>query len=135
MSTPTMPAGIATVTLTGRYLRPDGTPLKGTVTVAAPSLVTLPGADTISAGAATVTLDTTGAFSVVLISTDQMDMQPTDWAYWVTEKFQDIASRSYAIRLPADVPMVSIADIAPSDPSTGQYVLVPGPTGRRGRAS
>lgn len=129
-----MPAGIATVTLTGRYLRPDGSPLKGTVTIAAPSLVTLPGADTISAGAATVTLDTTGAFSVLLISTDQMDMQPTDWAYWITEKFQDIASRSYAIRLPADVPVVSIADIAPSDPSTGQYVLVPGPTGPAGKS-
>ncbi|WP_327379436.1 glycerophosphodiester phosphodiesterase [Streptomyces sp. NBC_01212] len=71
---------------------------------------------------------------MVLISTDQMDMQPTDWAYWVTEKFQDIASRSYAIRLPADVPMVSIADIAPSDPSTGQYVLVPGPTGPAGKS-
>ncbi|WP_405927908.1 glycerophosphodiester phosphodiesterase [Streptomyces griseus] len=129
-----MPPGIATVTLTGRYLRPDGTPLTGTVTIAAPSLVTLPGADTISAGAATVTLDNTGAFSVLLISTDQMDMQPTDWAYQITEKFQDIASRSYAIRLPADVPVVSIADIAPSDPSTGQYILVPGPTGPAGKS-
>lgn len=129
-----MPAGIATVTLTGRYLRPDGTPLKGTVTIAAPSLVTLPGADTISAGAATVTLDTTGAFSVLLISTDQMDMQPTGWAYQITEKFQDIATRSYAIQLPASVPVVSIADIAPSDPSQGQYVLVPGPEGPAGKS-
>lgn len=128
----TMPAGIATVTLTGRYLHPDGSPLKGTVTIAAPSLVTLPGADTISAGSATVTLDTTGAFSVLLIATDQMDMQPTDWAYQVSEKFTDIAARTYAIRLPAAVPVVSIADIAPSDPSTGQYVLVPGPTGPAG---
>ncbi|MGP3750884.1 glycerophosphodiester phosphodiesterase [Streptomyces sp. IBSNAI001] len=127
-----MPAGIATVTLTGRYLRPDGTPLKGTVTIAAPSLVTLPGADTISAGSASVTLDATGAFSVLLIATDQMDMQPTDWAYQVSEKFTDIAARTYAIRLPAAVPIVSIADIAPSDPSTGQYVLVPGPTGPAG---
>lgn len=128
----TMPAGIATVTLTGRYLRPDGTPLKGTVTIAAPSLVTLPGADTISAGSASVTLDATGAFSVLLIATDQMDMQPTDWAYQVSEKFTDIAARTYAIRLPSAVPIVSIADIAPSDPSTGQYVLVPGPTGPAG---
>lgn len=128
----TMPAGIATVTLTGRYLRPDGTPLKGTVTIAAPSLVTLPGADTISAGSATATLDATGGFAMTLIATDQMDMQPTDWAYQVSEKFTDIAARTYAIRLPAAVPTVSIADIAPSDPSTGQYVLVPGPTGPSG---
>ncbi|GAA3018440.1 glycerophosphodiester phosphodiesterase [Streptomyces fulvorobeus] len=132
MSTPAMPAGISTVTLTGRYLRPDGTPLKGTVTIAAPSLVTLPRADTISAGSASMILDSTGAFSVLLIATDQMDMQPTDWAYVVSEKFLDIAARTYAIRLPAAVPVVSIADIAPSDPSTGQYVLVPGPTGPAG---
>ncbi|CAO0836156.1 GP-PDE domain-containing protein OS=Streptomyces microflavus OX=1919 GN=Smic_81140 PE=4 SV=1 [Streptomyces microflavus] len=52
-----------------------------------------------------------------------MDMQPTDWAYVVSEKFADIAARTYAIRLPADVPVVSIADIAPSDPSTGQDAL------------
>ncbi|MFE7624232.1 glycerophosphodiester phosphodiesterase [Streptomyces sp. NPDC057509] len=127
-----MPAGIATVTLTGRYLRPDGTPLKGAITITAPSLVTLPGADTVSAGSASVSLDETGAFSVLLIATDQMDMQPTDWAYQICEKFQDIASRTYSIRLPSAVPVVSIADIAPSDPSTGQYVLVPGPTGPAG---
>lgn len=131
MTTP-MPAGVATVVLTGRYIRPDGTPLKGTVTIAAPAVLTLPGADTIGAGSATVTLDATGAFSVTLIATDNPGMQPTSWTYQVSEKFQDIATRTYAIQLPSTLPTVSIADIAPADPSTGSYILVPGPTGPKG---
>ncbi|MFE5093227.1 glycerophosphodiester phosphodiesterase [Streptomyces sp. NPDC056638] len=129
-----MPSGIATVALTGRYIRPDGTPLKGSVTIAAPSLLTLPGADTISAGSATVTLDSAGAFTLTLIATDNPGMQPTSWTYQVTEKFQDIASRTYAIQLPSTLPTVSIADIAPADPSTGQYILVPGPEGPAGKS-
>ncbi|MGI5404134.1 hypothetical protein ACQEVG_32730 [Streptomyces sp. CA-135486] len=127
-----MPPGIATVTLTGRYIRPDGTPLKGSVTFATPALLTLSGADTISAGSATVTLDDNGVFSVVLVATDNANMQPTGWAYQVTEKFQDVTGRTYAIQLPATTPMVDLADIAPADPSQGQYVLVPGPQGPQG---
>ncbi|MYW28316.1 glycerophosphodiester phosphodiesterase [Streptomyces sp. SID2119] len=127
-----LPAGLATVTLTGRYIRPDGTPLKGTVTIATPALLTLPNADTISAGSATATLDAEGMFSLKLISTDQPDMQPSQWAYTITEKFQDIATRTYSIQLPSTFTTVSIADIAPADPSQGQYVIVPGPPGPKG---
>jgi glycerophosphoryl diester phosphodiesterase len=132
MTTPVVPSGITTVTLTGRYLRPDFTPLKGTVTIATPALLTLPGADTISTGSATATLDATGAFSMTLIATDQANMQPEGWAYQVTEKFQDILGRTYAIQLPGAVPVVDIADIAPADPSQGQYITVSSVNGMTG---
>ncbi|MCM2391720.1 hypothetical protein [Streptomyces albipurpureus] len=128
----TMPPGIATVTLSGRYIRPDGAPLKGTVSFATPALLTLSGADTISAGSSTVTLDESGMFSVILVATDNALMQPTGWAYQVTERFQDVTGRTYAIQLPGTTPTVNIADIAPADPSQGQYIIVPGPAGPAG---
>lgn len=129
---PAMPPGITTVILTGRYIRPDGTPLRGQVDIEAPAALTLSGADTITSGAATVTLDETGAFSVALIATDNASMQPTGWAYEVTERFQHAPGRSYAIQLPSTTPIVDLADIAPADPAQGDYVLVQGPAGTPG---
>ncbi|MGW1828834.1 hypothetical protein ACWCO0_09670 [Streptomyces tubercidicus] len=128
----TMPAGIATVTLTGRYIRPDGTPLSGTVTISSPSLLTLAGADTIATGATTITLDTAGTFSAVLIATDNASMQPTGWAYTITEKFVGVTGRTYSILLPSTTPTVNLADIAPADPSAGNYIAVAGPQGAPG---
>jgi lysophospholipase L1-like esterase len=128
-----IPAGISTVTLTGRYIRPDGTPLKGKVTFSTPALLTLAGADTISAGSVAVDLDADGFFSVVLIATDQPEMQPTEWAYEVAEALE-VGSRTYAITLPSTSPTVNLADIAPADPSQGEYVIVPGPAGPQGPA-
>ncbi|MEU0834343.1 SGNH/GDSL hydrolase family protein [Streptomyces sp. NPDC005969] len=127
-----MPAGIATVTLTGRYVHPDGSPFAGKVTFATPALLTLSGADTIAAGSATVTLDAAGQFSVILVATDNADMQPTDWAYRVTEQLTGIDPRTYSIVLPSTNSPVDLADIAPADPALGSYVPVPGPAGSAG---
>lgn len=128
----TMPAGIGTVTLSGRYIRPDGAPLSGTVTFTSPSLLTLSGADTVATGSATVTLDSAGSFTVVLVATDNANMQPTGWAYNVTEKFTGVTGRTYALQLPSTTPTVNIADIAPADPTAGNYVTVAGPQGLPG---
>jgi lysophospholipase L1-like esterase len=127
-----MPPGIATVTLTGRYVYPDGTPLVGTVTFATPALLTLSGADTISAGAVTVTLDPSGQFSVILIATDNVNSQPTGWLYQVTERFKDVSARTYSIPLPQGTPTVNLADIAPANPAQGNYYPVVGPAGADG---
>lgn len=130
---PEVPAGIASVILTGRFIRPDGTPLTGTLTFTPPASLTIPGADIISAGTATATLDATGAFTVTLIATDQAGMQPSDWTYTVTERFHHKAvGRSYAIKLPPETPLVDLADIAPTAPSDGEYVVVTGPAGADG---
>nr|WSW58492.1 SGNH/GDSL hydrolase family protein [Streptomyces sp. NBC_00998] len=126
------PPGVATVTLTGRYCHPDGTPIAGTITFAAPSLLTISGADTIATGSVTVTL-VDGQFSVVLIATDNASAQPTDWLYNVTERLQDVSSRSYAIALPQATPLVNLADIAPANPASGNYVPVIGPPGTPGK--
>ncbi|WP_228973409.1 SGNH/GDSL hydrolase family protein [Streptomyces sp. DH12] len=128
-----MPPGIATVTLTGRYIRPDGTPLQGTVSITAPGLITLSGADSLVNGSASVALNASGAFSVVLVATDNADMQPTGWAYNVVESMSGFPSRSYSIMLPQATPVVDLADIAPANPANGDYVLITGPAGADGR--
>ncbi|MFF1625571.1 hypothetical protein [Streptomyces sp. NPDC058272] len=129
---PELPVGIETVTLTGRFLRPDGTPLLGTITLTSPARLTFPDADVISAGPVEITLDEFGAFSVSLIATDQPEMDPTGWTYQVVERFSHAEGRSYSIALPAASPVVDLADIAPADPANGDFVLVPGPAGPAG---
>jgi hypothetical protein len=129
---PEVPAGISSVVLTGRYIRPDGTPLTGTLTFEPPAHLTFADADIISAGAATVQLDALGMFTVTLIATDSPGAQPEDWTYTVVERFRQVDGRTFHIVLPAATPVVNLADIAPTDPSDGEYVVVTGPAGADG---
>ncbi|WP_330174544.1 collagen-like protein [Streptomyces sp. NBC_01498] len=137
MNTPTdpnpLPPTIPTVGVHGRYRRPDGRPLSGTITFTAPGLLTFPASDLFLAGPVVAALDENGAFSVTLPATDAPDMNPTGWAYTVKENLAGVVgSRVFALLLPADVPDVDLADVAPADPATPDYVPVPGPQGEPG---
>ncbi|NEA19807.1 collagen-like protein [Streptomyces halstedii] len=122
-----LPTGIPAVTVTGRFLTPAGVPLTGRITFRAPSLITLPEYDVVLGGPVTVALDAQGRFEVELLATDTPDMDPADWSYTVTEALPGVSpARSYQILLPAETPTVDIADIAPTDPHTPQYVAVRG---------
>ncbi|MCZ4607562.1 hypothetical protein O3S80_28110 [Streptomyces sp. Lzd4kr] len=129
---PEVPISIASVVVTGRYIRPDGTPLTGTLTFEPPATLTYPDADIISTGAATVTLDATGAFSVSLIATDAAGGDPDGWTYTVVERLHQVSGRTFHISLPTSSPVVDLADIAPTDPALGDYVVVAGPPGTPG---
>ncbi|MGW2497285.1 collagen-like triple helix repeat-containing protein [Streptomyces pseudogriseolus] len=121
------------MTVTGRFLRPNGQPLTGQVVFRAPALLTFPDHDVILGGPVTAPLDSQGAFSVELPATDAPGMNPTGWSYAVAEQFATVAAnRNYQIVLPAAVPEVDLADIAPADPTTPNYVAVPGPQGEQG---
>ncbi|MET9914579.1 hypothetical protein ABZZ74_49185 [Streptomyces sp. NPDC006476] len=122
-----LPEGIPTVTVTGRYLTPDGRPLTGTVIFRAPSILTIRDSDVILGGPVTVKLDSTGALSVTLPATDTPGVDPSDWAYIVTEQLEGVTSnRQYAILLPAENPEADLADLAPTDPRTPNYIAVRG---------
>lgn len=122
-----LPESIPAVTVTGRYLAPDGTPLTGQVVWRAPALITFPAADVMLSGPVTAPLDATGAFAVRLPATDAPGMSPTGWAWTVTEQLTGVPSnRSYSVLLPAAEPLVDIADKAPTDPTTPNYVPVNG---------
>ncbi|MFE4333962.1 collagen-like protein [Streptomyces sp. NPDC056831] len=122
-----LPETIPTVTVTARYLTPDGRPLSGSVTLRAPAVLTFPDSDVILGGPVVATLDATGAISVTVPATDAPDMDPDGWAYVVTEQLAGVPSnRSYAILLPAEQPAVDLADVAPRDPGKPNYVAVRG---------
>ncbi|MFJ9869050.1 hypothetical protein [Streptomyces sp. NPDC101165] len=122
-----LPENIPTVTVTARYLTPDGRPLSGSVTLRAPAVLTFPDSDVILGGPVVAALDATGAISVTVPATDAPGMDPDGWAYVVTEQLAGVASnRSYAVLLPAVHPDVDLADIAPTDPGKPNYVAVRG---------
>jgi collagen triple helix repeat protein len=122
-----LPENIPTVTVTARYLNPDGRPLSGSVTLRAPAVLTFPDSDVILGGPVVAALDATGAISVTVPATDAPGMDPDGWAYVVTEQLAGVTSnRSYAILLPAEHSDVDLADIAPTDPGKPNYVAVRG---------
>ncbi|MFG3014312.1 hypothetical protein ACGFZB_28615 [Streptomyces cinerochromogenes] len=129
---PSVPVTIASVLLTGRYIRPDGTPLTGTLTFEPPATLTFPDADVIGVGSATAELDESGAFSIALIATDAAGGDPSDWTYTVVERLHQANGRTFHIALPSATPVVDLADIAPTDPAGGDYVVVTGPAGKDG---
>jgi hypothetical protein len=129
-----LPENIPTVTVTARYMTPDGRPMSGTVEFRPPALLTHAEEDLFLGGPTRSTLDAEGRISVVLPATDAPGWNPTAWTYTVTEKLAGLArgGRTYQIALAAAVPVVDLADISPADPGTPQYVAVPGPPGPAG---
>ncbi|MFJ8394383.1 hypothetical protein [Streptomyces sp. NPDC094144] len=122
-----LPASVATVTLHGRYLGPDGRPLAGWVEILAPTPLTFPSAEVFVTGPVAIPLDAEGTFTVTLPATDVKGSNPTDWAYWITEKLQGVADRKpYAIKLPASLVDPYLDELAPTDPGTPNYVGVAG---------
>ncbi|MFD5640743.1 hypothetical protein ACFWIP_02975 [Streptomyces anulatus] len=135
MSTPvgSLPAAIPTVVVTGTYRGPDGRGLAGTVTFSGPGLLTFAASDLFVAGPVVARLDENGHFSVRLPATDAPDMNPSGWSYTVKENLTGVTgSRTFAMLLPKGTGPVDLADIAPADPTTPNYVPVPGPRGEIG---
>ncbi|MFB6846198.1 right-handed parallel beta-helix repeat-containing protein [Streptomyces sp. NPDC056373] len=115
------------MTVTGRYLTPDGRPLSGQVVWRAPALLTFADHDVILGGPVTVPLDEQGRFEVELPATDAPGMNPAGWSYSVAEQFAGVPqNRVFNVLLPAAAPQVDIADLAPTDPTTPNYVAVHG---------
>lgn len=130
-----LPESIPTVTVSGRFLSPNGRPLSGSVTFRAPAQITFPDADVILGGPVVAQLDAQGQISATLPATNAPDMDPAGWSYTVAEQLVGIpAGRSYNVLLPAEQPLVGLADIAPTDPSKPNYIPVVGPEGPRGPA-
>lgn len=77
----------------------------------------------IEAATVTASLDGTGAFSVTLMATDDPDIHPAGWAYWVRETIDGYPQRIYQVKLPAPGPY-RLGDLQQlSAPATSPYVL------------
>ncbi|MFI6138044.1 hypothetical protein ACIBCC_07650 [Streptomyces griseus] len=130
-----LPNGVPTITVRDTRTHPDGAGHRGRFTLApAPATVTLAEHGQIIMGAATAFWDDeTGDASVTVLVADAPSMNPQGWTYTLTEHPYDGPERSYPVLLTQDLgPTVDIADLAPTEPYTGVYVLVPGPTGATG---
>ncbi|ARX81503.1 hypothetical protein SMD44_00901 [Streptomyces alboflavus] len=80
-------------------------------------------------GTVDAVLDATGAFTVALLATDDPDVTPVDWTYRVDEVLTGSAGRTFPLALPLAAPLVDLADVAPTDPALGDYLVVTGPPG------
>jgi hypothetical protein len=128
-----LPIGLSTVTVSGTYKHPDGTAFKGKlIIVPEPAILTSGAHGTFILGTIEATLDADGDVSVTLLATDDPDVEPSSWTYRVIERWYDAPGRSYPLSLPAAAPVVDLADVTPTAPAEGEYVVVTGPAGPQG---
>ncbi|WP_199546567.1 hypothetical protein [Streptomyces sp. N35] len=125
-----LPAGISTVTVTGRYLSPSGMPLAGAIRfVPVPRTLTSASHGALVIGVVDALLDAAGSFTAVLLATDDPDVTPTGWTYRVDELLTGVPGRTFPLSLPLAAPNVDLAAVAPTDPTAGDYLVVTGPVG------
>jgi hypothetical protein len=128
-----LPAGLSTVTVTGTYQHPDGTPVKGKLLFTPePAILASATHGVLLLGTIESVLDEDGVATVTLLATDDPDLTPTGWTYRVQERWYDAPGRSYPLSLPSAAPVVDLADVAPTAPADGEYVVVTGPAGPTG---
>jgi hypothetical protein len=129
-----LPAGIQTVTLYGTYPHPDGTPMRGTVSVTPrPGKIVAASSGVTVQGPVVRDLDATGSFTMTVVATDSDGINPTGFTYDVTLSFVDAPGDAFPISLPKAAPTVSLNAITPAaSPSSGTYLIVTGPAGPAG---
>lgn len=126
-----LPGGISTVTVTGKFLGPDGAPLSGVVKFYLPATVSFPGSDLFVDGVSNNTLNASGSFTATLVATDNANINPSGWGYEVVEH-TNARTRNYWIALPSSPATVDLADLAPMDPARGNYIVIQGADGDPG---
>jgi hypothetical protein len=127
-----LPNWLTTRTITHTYLRLDGTPRTGPVTFRAePNVLTSATHGTTIVGDIEVQL-VDGVLSVALPVNDDPDIKPTGFTYRVFERWYDSPGSTYSISLPSGSSTIKLAELAPTDPNGGDYVIVPGPPGPPG---
>lgn len=119
------------ITVTGRFLRPDGTtPASGSLSLTLTSPLLDAVGNTIAAPVRHVaTLNAEGRISVPLIATDDPDIVPSGVTYQVTEYLDGAAPRSYALAIPYDAAgaTVDLADLVELESPTDVLMALPGP--------
>jgi len=130
-----LPVGLSAVTVTGTYTHPDGAPFAGKLLFTPePAILTSATHGTLLLGTVEAALNENGAVTVTLLATDDPDVTPSGWTYQVQERWYNAPGRSYPLSLPAAAPAVDLADVAPTAPAEGEYVVVTGPAGPTGPA-
>jgi outer membrane murein-binding lipoprotein Lpp len=121
-----LPVGISTVTVSGTYTHPDGTPMRGTVSLAPhPGKIVAAAGGTVVQGPVTQALDAAGAFTMTVVATDSPGINPSGFTYDVRIAFTDAGGDTFPISLPGAAPAVSLPALTPAEsPSSGTYLIV-----------
>lgn len=139
-----LPPGLQTVTVTDERQHPDGGPMRGrimfqpevaAVTSAEHGLIVMGPVEGEWIGGVLhpVGADGTGTPGLRLLAVDAAGITPTGWTYRVTERPYNASGRSYAVSLSTALGgSVSLAELAPTAPAEGEYLLVTGPAGPAG---
>ncbi|MGW6578869.1 glycerophosphodiester phosphodiesterase family protein [Streptomyces globisporus] len=130
-----LPDDLPIVTLTGTYTHPDGSPMKGSVSVT-PTSGKVVAADTglTIQGRAKAKFDGNGQVTLTVLATDAPGINPANFTYQVKIAFPDATGDEFTIELPAAAPEVKLPAITPATPSNGDYVVITGPEGPEGPA-
>lgn len=130
-----LPDDLPTVTLTGTYTHPDGSPMKGSVSVTpTPGKVVAADSGLTIQGRAKEKFDGNGQVSLTVLATDAPGINPENFTYQVKIAFPDATGDEFTIELPAAAPNVQLPAITPATPSDGDYVIITGPEGPAGPA-
>ena len=135
VSTGTVTISIRTIGLVSQEdLSPESTPVVGRVTFTpSPEYFMHPGEGMVfSTSAQTVFLGSDGDATVVLMATDDPDVQPTNWTYLVTFLLEGLKIPSFHMSVPSGSTQ-DLASVIPVPQSDGEYYLT-GPQGPAGPA-
>ena len=119
-----LPVNLTTITVTGTYLDIAGNPIAGQVKFTPRAVLKNVTSNIILINSTiTATLNSSGAFSQVLVATDDTDAAPLNFTYEVEEAF--IGGRTYDILLPSSTPggTIDLADVAPAVADDGSGSL------------
>ncbi|MGW4834761.1 glycerophosphodiester phosphodiesterase [Streptomyces globisporus] len=130
-----LPDDLPTVTLIGTYTHPDGSPMKGSVSVTpTPGKVVAADSGLTIQGRAKQKIGNDGRVTLTVLATDAPGINPANFTYEVKIAFPDATGDEFTIELPADAPEVKLPAITPATPSDGDYVVITGPEGPEGPA-
>ena len=119
-----LPNNLTTITVTGTYLDIAGDPIAGQVKFTPRAVLKNVTSNIILINSTiTVTLNAQGAFSQVLVATDDTDAAPIGFTYEVEEAF--IGGRTYDILLPSATVggTIDLADVSPAQINDGTSAL------------
>jgi hypothetical protein len=128
------PVGASTITVTGTFPVPAGGAARSGKVVFTPSAVLVDSTQhAIYSGAGSATI-TSGSFTIVLLCTDDTDVQPTGWRWRVDEQPSGGQRRTYYIDLPHTLgSTVDLSTLSPVSAPDGSGHSLP-PTGPAGGA-
>lgn len=128
------PAAASTITLTGTFPVPvGGTARAGRVVLTPSARLVDSTQQAIYSGGGAIPLDNTGHFSVLLLCTDDPDIQPTGWRWRVDEQPSGGPRATYWIDLPSTlgptIDLSELAEVSAPDGSSSPAATPAGPAG------